>query len=60
MSIYNALYALLQDFVFGGEIISGSIPDLVATLLSTCGVIFLVSIPFLIVWRLICMVCGGR
>lgn len=59
MSIYNSLYTLLQDFVFGGEIISGSIPDLIATLLSTCGVVFLVSLPFMLVWRVICMI-GGK
>lgn len=59
MSIYNALYSLLNTYVFGGSIEVGSIPDLVATLISTCGVVFIVAIPFIIVAKVISMVCGG-
>lgn len=55
MNIYQSLYDLLNEFVFGNAIVAGSHQDLVATLISTCGVVFLVSLPFLLVWKVIRM-----
>ena len=55
MNIYQALYDLLNEFVYGSSIVAGSHQDLVATLIATCGVVFLVSLPFLLVYKIIRM-----
>ena len=59
MSIYQSIYDLLNQYVFGNTIVVGSHQDLVATLISTAAVIFMVSLPFLVVWRVIKLIVGG-
>lgn len=59
MNIYGTLYELLETYVFGGEIVAETMQDLVATLMSTAGTIFLVAIPFMVVWFVIKTI-GGR
>lgn len=58
MNIYQSLYDLINTYLFGGEIVLNSVPDLVATLLSVCGVVFIFSIPFMLVWRVIKAIGG--
>lgn len=58
MNIYQSLYELINTYIFGGSIALNSVPDLVATLLSVCGVVFIFSIPFMLVWRVIRMIGG--
>lgn len=60
MNIYESLYNLLEEFVFGGEIVAQSVQDLTATLLSTCGTIFVVALPFIVVFFALKLICGGR
>lgn len=59
MNIYQGLYELINQYIYGGTIVAESVADLVATLLSTAGCIFLVAIPFVLVWR-ICKMLMGR
>lgn len=59
MNIYQSLYTLLETYVFGGNIVVGSNPDLVATLCSVFGTVALISLPFLIVWKIIKVLLGG-
>lgn len=58
MNIYNSIYDLLNTYVFGGSITANSVQDLAVTLVSLTACIFLVSIPFLIVWKVIKMLGG--
>lgn len=55
MSIYENLYDMLHYYIFGFAEITPSI-DLALTLVSLCACLFCVSIPFMLVWKLIRMV----
>ena len=59
MSIYDSIYNLFNTYVYGGNIVVGSHQDLVATLMSTIAVVFMVSLPFLVVWKVIKLIMGG-
>lgn len=58
MNIYQTLYDLIDVYVYGSTIDAGTIPDLVATLIATAGVVFLVALPFIVVLRVIRLICG--
>lgn len=47
--IYFQLYELLHMYIYGLDTVLTPDMTLTLTMLSTCGVVFLVSIPFLIV-----------
>ena len=57
MSIYQSLFDLIHTYVYGGVTLTADM-SLVATLISTAGCIFLVALPFLIVWKVIKMIMG--
>lgn len=58
MSIYQSLFDLIHTYVYGGVTLTADM-NLVATLISTAGCIFLVALPFMIVWKVIKMIMGG-
>lgn len=58
MNIYQSLYDTLNTYVFGNSIVANSVQDLATTLISLGGTIFLVAIPFLVVWRIIKVIMG--
>jgi hypothetical protein len=53
MSIYQELYELINTYIYGGQIVSGSYQELVAILMATIGVVLLVAMPFVIVKKII-------
>ena len=53
MNIYQALYDLVNQYVYGNSIVVGSHQDLVAVFIATCGCIFLVALPFLLVYKIL-------
>lgn len=57
MSIYQGLYDLVHQYVYGGLQLTTDM-ELVATLISTMGCVFLVALPFAIVWKIIKMIVG--
>lgn len=57
MGIYQGIYDLVHQYVYGGIQLTTDM-ELVATLISTCGSIFLVALPFTIVWKIIKMIMG--
>lgn len=59
MSIYQALYDLIELYVYGGNVELGSHMDLICTLISTIGCLFIVFIPFIVVWRVLKLIVGG-
>lgn len=59
MNVYQSFYDLLNTYVFGGSIVAGSYEDLVTIFFSMTCTLFLVSLPFLIVWFLIKLITGA-
>lgn len=55
--MYQALYELISNGIFDSTSLSGY-QDLVTTLLATIGSVFIVSIPFLVVWKVIKLIVG--
>lgn len=55
MNIYQNLYDIIQQYIFGGAELTANM-DLVATLTATWGVMFLIAIPFILVWSVIRMI----
>ena len=57
-SIYQTFADLLTTYVFGGSIASGSWAELVVTLLSTIACLFVIAVPFIVVYKGICLIFG--
>lgn len=57
MPIYNTLYSLVEQYIFG-TITPDTPQELATILLSLIGSIFILSVPFLVVWRIIRIVVG--
>ena len=58
MSLYFDLYELLAMYLVGGPPQIGTYEDLMCTLLAGTGSIFLVAIPFMVVWKVIKVILG--
>lgn len=56
--MYHSIYNLIMSAIFSGVTITGWI-ELVVTTLATACCVFAFIIPFLIVWKVIRLVCGG-
>lgn len=57
MSIYQSIFDLIHTYVYGGVTLTSDM-SLVCTLVSTCACLFCVALPFLIVWKVIKLICG--
>lgn len=57
MSIFDSIYSLIETYIFG-SVVAGSYYELVCILVSTCACLFVMSIPFIIVWRVIKVLLG--
>lgn len=55
---YESIKNLITTYIYGGNIEAGSTPELVTELLATAGCLFIFSVPFLIVWKVIKMIVG--
>lgn len=51
--IYFTLYNLLSHYFYGAEVVLTEHMELTLTLISTIGCLFVFSLPFLVVWRII-------
>lgn len=51
--MYLNLYEILKNGIYGVDTILTADMELTLTLLATCGCVFLVSLPFLLVWKII-------
>lgn len=58
MNIYQTCYDLVNTYIYGGSVIEGSYMELVAIAVSTCACLFVFSLPFIIVWRVIKFIAG--
>lgn len=57
MNIYQNLYDIIHSGIFGGAELTAN-ADLVVTCIATAGCIALISIPFVIVYKVITMIMG--
>lgn len=57
MGIYQNIYALIEQYIYGSNMTADA--ELVTTLLATAGCVFLVALPFTIVWKIVKMLMGG-
>lgn len=56
--VYQSLYQLLETYVFGNAVEVGGNAELVCMLAATAGCVFVVSIPFMLVWKIIKLIMG--
>lgn len=54
--MYFEIYELLQTHLYGADAVLTSDMTLTLTVMSTCAVVFLASLPFIIVWKFVRMV----
>lgn len=52
MSIYQSIFDLIQQHIYGGVELTADM-NLVTTLLSTTACVFCFTLPFLIVWKVL-------
>lgn len=58
MGIYQELYTLIHQYIYGGVELTADM-SLICTLVSTVGCLFILAIPFIIVWLVIKLILGG-
>lgn len=52
VGIYQQLFELLHTYVYGGVELTADM-NLTLTIASTAGALFLVSLPFILVWGIV-------
>ena len=55
--IYLALYELIQNTFYGAAALTGW-QEMVLTVLATIGCLFVFAVPFIVVWKVICIIVG--
>lgn len=55
--VYQTIYDLIMNGLFVGATATEWV-SLVCTILSTCATVFVFAIPFIIVWKIIKLICG--
>lgn len=56
--MYYQLYSLLSQYIYGIDAVLTEFQELTLTILATCGSLFVVAIPFVLVWRVIKLIAG--
>ena len=51
--MYYELYDLLGGYLYGADAVLTGDQTLTLTMISTIGALFIISVPFLVVWRCI-------
>lgn len=51
--MYYELYSMISDFIYGSEAVLTGDQELTLTIICTLGALFVVAVPFLVVWRLL-------
>ena len=60
ISMYQSIFDLIHTYVYGGVTLTSDM-SLVCTLVSTIACLFFISIPFLVVWKVLCFISSlGR
>lgn len=51
--MYFELYEILRNAIYGADAVLTGDMELTLTMMSTIGALFVVCVPFLVVWRVI-------
>lgn len=57
MSIYQNIYDLIVEYIYGGLVLTADM-ELVTVTLATMACIFVFALPFLVVWKVVKMILG--
>lgn len=52
-NIYQTLFDLLNTYIFGGTVVGGTYQELVCILVSVIACLFCMSLPFIVVKKII-------
>lgn len=55
--MFQSIYDLILSTIFNGVVITGWI-EMVCTVLATAICVFAFLIPFIVVWKVICLIVG--
>lgn len=58
MGIYQNLFEIIETYIYGGVELTADM-NLIATLIATIGSVFIIAIPFIIVFFIIKFITGG-
>lgn len=58
MNIYQDVYNIITTYLFGGNVVIGSNQELITIALSSIATIFVFSLPFVVVLKLIKLIMG--
>lgn len=53
MNVYQSCYDLINEFIYGNTVVSGSYQELVCIAVATVACIAVFALPFVIVWRIV-------
>lgn len=53
MAMYFTLYNLLHQYIYGLETTLTADMELTLTIISTLGALFVVALPFILVWKIL-------
>lgn len=56
MDLYYTCYDLISYYIYGDNVPAGSFNELVCILVATAANLFLVALPFLLVWKILRMI----
>ena len=51
--MYYQLFTILQTYIYGADVVLDEYQTLVLTNMATIGTVFIVALPFILVWRVI-------
>ena len=51
--MYYQLFSLLQTYIYGADVVLDEYQTLVLTNVATIGRLFIIALPFVLVWRVI-------
>lgn len=57
MSIYQNIYDLIIQYIYGGGVLTADM-ELVTVTLATMACVFVFALPFLVVWKVIRLILG--
>ncbi|MBQ7977807.1 MAG: hypothetical protein IJ301_04395 [Clostridia bacterium] len=58
MGIYQSIFNIIVEYVYGNSVALTADQELTCTLISTLGCLFVVALPFLVVWRVVSLICS--
>lgn len=56
-NIYTTIYQLLESILFG-SVTAGTYPDMICVMVSTFACLFMIAVPFIVVYKVIQLIVG--